>query len=488
MSLEERINTIIEQKLERMVDQKIEQRFQQLEHFLEQRLSQITNAMTEKFGNIGTTILKMGEAIDTLTNTISSLETETDTFKLRGYETHIAEGKRRTAILIKKQYTTQQHHIDHRTEHTLVELIPRTKTLQSLFILNVYSPPSESLNYFDKLLNAVKKITKGQQLIVLGGFNAPHVAWGYHVTRKKGNNVHDAAQQHGLTLWNDPQLPTRVGNSVSRDTSPDLTFSFGIQQVQWTRLDETLGSDHYIVQLVIQHYKTPLKTGQAEITDWTVFRKHDIPDVQDIEEWTRQVIDTVAKHTKTVKLSVDHPDVDPHLLHMWEARTGLLKHWKRQKRNRKLRLRIAALTRQAEEYAEDLARQNWNRVCDELQGTLSNRRTWAILRKLLAKTEPRTTTKQNIQRLIHNFQGTEDEVLKAAAEKYLGTQPQQPQTPDPELTLNGVRIPTVSTLRVLGLTLQKDGAGMATINQLKKTVAQVVQLIQRVAHRRHGLK
>ncbi|KAH6947409.1 hypothetical protein HPB50_018877 [Hyalomma asiaticum] len=78
MSLEERINTIIEQKLERMVDQKIEQRFQQLEHFLEQRLSQITNAMTEKFGNIGTTILKMGEAIDTLTNTISSLVSRAD--------------------------------------------------------------------------------------------------------------------------------------------------------------------------------------------------------------------------------------------------------------------------------------------------------------------------------------------------------------------------------------------------------------------------
>ncbi|KAH6941754.1 hypothetical protein HPB50_023143 [Hyalomma asiaticum] len=54
------------------------------------------------------------------------------------------------------------------------------------------------------------------------------------------------------------------------------------------------------------------------------------------------------------------------------------------------------------------------------------------------------------------------------------------ETPDPKLTLNGVRIPTVSTLRVLGLTLQKDGAGMATINQLKKTVSQLVQLIERV--------
>ncbi|KAH6948383.1 hypothetical protein HPB50_023858 [Hyalomma asiaticum] len=61
-----------------MVDQKIEQRFQQLEHFLEQRLGQITNAMTEKFGNIGTTILKMGEAVDTLIDTISSLISRAD--------------------------------------------------------------------------------------------------------------------------------------------------------------------------------------------------------------------------------------------------------------------------------------------------------------------------------------------------------------------------------------------------------------------------
>ncbi|KAH6941186.1 hypothetical protein HPB50_014884 [Hyalomma asiaticum] len=62
------------------------------------------------------------------------------------------------------------------------------------------------------------------------------------------------------------------------------------------------------------------------------------------------------------------------------------------------------------------------------------------------------------------------------------------ETPDPKLTLNGVRIPTVSTLRVLGLTLQKDGADMATINQLKKTVSQLVQLLQRVYSAPQDLK
>ncbi|XP_049513465.1 uncharacterized protein LOC119431438 [Dermacentor silvarum] len=62
------------------------------------------------------------------------------------------------------------------------------------------------------------------------------------------------------------------------------------------------------------------------------------------------------------------------------------------------------------------------------------------------------------------------------------------ETPHPEVTLNGVRVTKVDTLRVLGLTLQKDGAEMATINTLNNTIAQVVQLIQRVANRRHGLK
>ncbi|KAH7977927.1 hypothetical protein HPB49_003969 [Dermacentor silvarum] len=67
--LEQRKSRIIEQKLEQLIDQKTEQRFHQLELFFEQSLSEITSAMTAKFGKINTTIFKMGQAIDTLTNT-----------------------------------------------------------------------------------------------------------------------------------------------------------------------------------------------------------------------------------------------------------------------------------------------------------------------------------------------------------------------------------------------------------------------------------
>ncbi|KAM7312353.1 uncharacterized protein ISCGN_009258 [Ixodes scapularis] len=150
--------------------------------------------------------------------------------------------------------------------------------------------------------------------------------------------------------------------------------------------------------------------------------------MDDIEEWTRQVMEEVTKHTKTIQLTSDNPEVDPHLLHIWEARQGLLKRWKKQKRNRKLKVRIALLTREAEEYAEKLGIQNWNQLCDRLQGTLSNRKTWAILRSLLAKTESKKVTCQHIQRLIHNYQGSEEDVLEAITEKYIGNQQQQTTT------------------------------------------------------------
>ncbi|KAH7980023.1 hypothetical protein HPB49_012593 [Dermacentor silvarum] len=143
---------------------------------------------------------------------IALQEMETDKLKFRGFETHIAEGRRRTAILTKQEHTTQQHYNNHRTEHTLVEVIPGMKTLQYLVILNVFNPPSETLNDFYRLLKAVKKITKGPKLI-------------------------------------------------------------------------------------------------AKITDGTAFRKPGIPDLQDIENWTKRIVEIGEKPTKTTQLSVENPEV-----------------------------------------------------------------------------------------------------------------------------------------------------------------------------------
>ncbi|KAH6942302.1 hypothetical protein HPB50_003481 [Hyalomma asiaticum] len=124
---------------------------------------------------------------------------------------------------------------------------------------------------------------------------------------EKGVRVHDAAKHHGLALWNDLLQNTRIGNSVSRDTNPDLTFTMG---VTWAG-------------------KT--KKGIAWLTEWKSLRDdlHVDTTISDIDEWLRNISDTAERH-KNIYIDADTPAIHARLLNLWEARRGLLKRWKRQ--------------------------------------------------------------------------------------------------------------------------------------------------------------
>ncbi|XP_072144452.1 uncharacterized protein [Dermacentor andersoni] len=259
----------------------------------------------------------------------------------------------------------------------------------------------------------------------MGDFNAPHTAWAYPNTTKKGARVHDTAQQHRLTLWNDPLQATRVGNSVSRDTNPDLTFTANVHWAEWSRLSETLGSDHHIIQLDIAHNRKPTKTGVARLTDWKSFRDNlsGNTTIDDIDHWLKGLLITAENHTKNIQLSTNTPAVDPHLLHHWEAKRSLLKRWKRQKLNRKLKQRIALLTIQDQDYAEQFTRQNWRTFCDRIQGTLSTKKTWHLLRALLATDRTKTQQRQDLRRLIHNHAGSEHDLLRELQQKLSSNKP-----------------------------------------------------------------
>lgn len=358
---------------------------------------------------------------------IALQETNTEKVSLSGYKA--LSITRRTATLLKKNFTAQEHKIEGTTvEHNIVEVIPDRKSHQSLYITNVYSPPKDQLADYDYFIRELRRRTKGHQLVVVGDFNAPHAAWGYTTTTKKGTRVHDTAQQHGLTLWNDSLQPTRVGNSVSRDTTPDLTFTRDVKRVEWTCLPETLGSDHHIIQLDINHARRPVKTGTARLTEWNAFRSELDNDtaIKDIDVWLKNVVCTAERYTNVIQLNEDKPAVDSHLLHLWEARRALLKRWKRQKLNRRLKQRIASLTAQAQEYAEQLARQNWRAFCDQLQGTLSTKKTWHLLRALLDDGPTKKHQREHIRLLTHNYDGSEEDLLKKLCEKLRG--PTQPAT------------------------------------------------------------
>lgn len=257
---------------------------------------------------------------------IALQETNTQNVRLQGYTT--CAQTQRTAILVKKALSTQKHEIeDTQIEHTLIEILPERKTQQSLFITNIYSPPRDQLPDFDHFIREIRKRTNSHQIIIMGDFNASHTAWGYHITTRKGSRVHDTAQHHRLTLWNDPLQKTRIGNSVSRDTNPDLTFTANVTRAEWSVLPETLGSDHHIIQLSVAHTRKQTKTGIARLTEWQSFR-NDL-DVEttiiDIEDWFKNVLKIAERYTKDIQLDVDTPAVDAHLLHLWEARRGLIK-------------------------------------------------------------------------------------------------------------------------------------------------------------------
>lgn len=318
-------------------------------------------------------------------------ETDTANPKLRGYETFTQPNRNRAAILVTKHLTAQAVDLDTQLDAVFIEIIPRRPNQPSLFILNVYSPPTHSLNGIDTLLHRATTRAGANPFILLGDFNAPHNAWSYPRPTKKGVLLQQSTQQHLFYLCNDPTSPTRIGNSVSRDTIPDLTFARNTSTIDWQVLKETLGSDHFIINIQVEFTVKKRKIGTAHITDWQAFR-HDgtsLPSpTTDLDEWTKALQNLRGHHTKHIELTTETPAVDNHLDHLWTARRGLINRWRRQKHNRKLKQRIARITQQAMQYAQQLATQNWHTFCDQLGGTLSTKRAWHILRHLLGTTPP----------------------------------------------------------------------------------------------------
>ncbi|KAH6938771.1 hypothetical protein HPB50_012430 [Hyalomma asiaticum] len=98
------------------------------------------------------------------------------------------------------------------------------------------------------------------RLVVCGDFNAPNQAWGYGRTLVKGRDLLQDTTNLGLTLITGPADPTRIGNSVTRDTTPDLKFvrsGGGVNadtgDFGWRNTGHELGSNHYIVEIAVPY-------------------------------------------------------------------------------------------------------------------------------------------------------------------------------------------------------------------------------------------
>ncbi|KAH7952938.1 hypothetical protein HPB49_002962 [Dermacentor silvarum] len=167
-------------------------------------------------------------------------------------------------------------------------------------------------------------------------------------------------------------------------------------------------------------------SGYPKLPDWTKFRS-DYTNTTSIAHqgyatWSQNLVTSLHQTEQTVQLSEATPAVDNHLRHLWEARHSLVRRWRRQKHNRQLKIRIAALTQEADEYAAQLADSNWLERCNTAAKQMSNRNTWRLFRALIDPSQTRTETQKHLQRSFHAYAGDADKLARALRDRYLCSQ------------------------------------------------------------------
>ncbi|KAH7974872.1 hypothetical protein HPB49_020596 [Dermacentor silvarum] len=285
---------------------------------------------------------------------------------------------------------------------------------------------------FSEIFMQAMQVAGRDRLLIVGDFSAPSRLWGYPREDTRGRKLAELLSTLGLTLHTDSANPTRVGNSIQRDTCPDLTITRNVRHDDWLNTEDTLSSDHCIINTTI--YMRPLKRPltQARVSDWATFRTS-LPIVDPLQSgyytWYKSLTSTLRQHEKQIQLTDTQVDVDNHLLHLWEARRSLTKRWRKQKHNRRLKKRILELTQQAAEYAAQLADTNWVDRCNAAARQMSGRNTWRLFRDLIDPTQTRTETQRHLHRAMHNFTGTTTQLAHTLSDRYLCTTKYTPGRP-----------------------------------------------------------
>lgn len=174
-----------------------------------------------------------------------------------------------------------------------------------------------------------------------------------HEDIRKGNNLVAASSDLELTINSDPRFPTRLGNSVSRGTMPDLCFTKNAS-ARWSNLQENLGSDHSIIEIMLDIPHTPPK--RYKYVDWDLFREirgNDETVYDNLGDLFAQVLKDIAKASKVITTERNVPCMDSRLAHLLEAKRFLLERWKTQRLNCRLRKKVSEINKPIEKHSNE---------------------------------------------------------------------------------------------------------------------------------------
>ncbi|KAM7286199.1 uncharacterized protein ISCGN_003668 [Ixodes scapularis] len=497
----------------------LESKFEQLENKFEQRFAKIEQMLASLLdgaaGPPRRKCAKDGYESDVSCDEVEKphlilLQEPNSEANLSGYYVYGNDkNKPRVATLVNKNITVIHHETKQEVENVLTEVVPSNKGGKSTFVLNVYAQHKgyKTEDLAEIMETACKMAGKDNAIVVAGDFNSAHTEWGYVKDTKRGKELLKLIEMHELTIINDTDCHTRVGNSVSRDTNPDLSMIRGAT-AGWINTQETLGSDHCIIRIEVVADAKRRRIGKNQRTDWRKFRQEvETRPIDDLARWTRELKRAKEDYTNEVELTEKVTAVDSRLETLWKKRRNLTVKWKINKLNRNLRRRVAELNEEIEKYADDLARQNWWQKCDKLQNTLETKQTWNLLKYLADPASTRGETNRTLTRIVHKFQGDVLEYIKnryvpdqgtpETGNEYTGRTNESldrdfdvgelvaaaAETTNSTPGRDGI---TNATLRNLPQKTQKQLTNF--INEISKTIDIMGRMIKRVTHRKWGLK
>ncbi|KAM7308093.1 uncharacterized protein ISCGN_011728 [Ixodes scapularis] len=129
----------------------------------------------------------------------------------------------------------------------------------------------------------------------------------------KGRQLWQDIATLGLDLLTDPTQPTRKATGGYKDTSPDLTLGHCLD-AEWHNTLETLGSDHYILNILLRRGPTKPMGRPLRVVEWDTFRQElDEVDrdgeIKDLDQWTAAfVISRIAYIAPFLDLTLTERD------------------------------------------------------------------------------------------------------------------------------------------------------------------------------------
>ncbi|XP_070394012.1 uncharacterized protein [Dermacentor albipictus] len=262
-----------------------------------------------------------------------------------------------------------------RIEYVMVEILldvpQRNQRRNSVFVLSVYSNPRDSRQPFQTILKKATDLAGRRPLVVVGDFNAPYDIWGYVYDTTKGRKLWQYANEMDLTLVTDKNFPTRIGNYVTRDSTPDLAFVRNVEDVGCENTAMEFGSDNYILE-------TNFKVSRSRVSEFTFI------------DWD---------HFRKIR---EEPG---------SARApATLEEWCEGIRND-----ASAATKKA------LCEQQWDELCESIDGQMRNAKSWSMLKHLLDESGSKSNQRHTLARALHEAtrSHTVDELVAKLIQKYL---------------------------------------------------------------------